>query len=268
MNTLSVTQDAQESSPADAPSDPPASVQTLLTEIEALHKLLLKDAEDGRGETAQAQRDPSYSRTVWTWWGTGVCLLLLRIPLGSAWVTLALALIALVLISICIWTGGRSIIREWKDRRADTLRQLHVGFSRERPLLEALLPYSRAALLHVAASARAADNRVWSRISFFLGPNRSGGLLGALLLIFGIFSAGKYLQDQGVTLPLLGTKIILGTKITVDHILMVGGGLWTAALALLFAGASVHSLNSTADLLERAAALKKNLAEDQKEEGR
>lgn len=194
--------------------------------------------------------------------GTGACLLLLLIPFGSTWVTLALALIALVLISICIWTEGSSIVREWQDRRADTLKQLQLGFSRERPLLEALLPYSRAALLHVAASARAADVRVWSRISFFLGPNRAGGALGALLLIFGIFSAGKYLQDQDVALPLLGTKI------TVNHILTVGGGLLAGALALLFAGASVHSLNSTADLLERAAALKKNFAEDQKGEGK
>ena len=141
----------------------------------------------------------------------------------------------------------------------EPLERLQIGFSRERPLVEALLPFSRAALLHVAASARAADGRVWSRISFFLGPNRAGGVMGALFLIFGIFSAGKYLQDQEVVLPLLETGL------TADHVLTVGGGLLTLALALLLAGASVGSLNTLAELLERVAALKRNLAEDAEE---
>ena len=105
----------------------------------------------------------------------------------------------------------------------------------------------------MAASARAADQRVTSRIAFVLGPNRAGGLLGALFLVFGIFSAGKYLQDNKVQIPWFGVPI------TVDSILVVGAILLMGSSAILFAGASVIN---TADLLERVAALKKNIEED------
>lgn len=235
----------------------------LLDQIDDIHRVLLEDAEQNPETNPRLQDRPLEKVGLLTWLGAIAGLLLVQVPFWPAWLALIFAVATLLLVAVSLSAGAVSSYQEWKRRRVDTLEKLQAASKHERQLMEQLLPYSRAALLHVAASARAADGRVGSRIAFFLGPNRAGGALGALFLIFGVFSAGKYLQDNAVQLPFLGAQV------TVDHVLVAGLGLLGLALALLFAGASVNGLNRTADLLERVASLKKNHAEDQKaEEGR
>lgn len=187
-----------------------------------------------------------------------MALAVLQLPITNVWVALVIAVTALMLVLFSIWLGGQSLLQEWRNRRVETLELLQGVAERERPLILALYAFSRPALLHAAASARAADQRVSSRLAFVLGPNRAGGLLGALFLVFGIFSAGKYLQENKVQIPWFGTPV------TADSVLVVGAVLLVLSFAVLFAGASVASVVNVADLLERVAALKKNIDESEK----
>ncbi|WP_158679999.1 MULTISPECIES: hypothetical protein [Deinococcus] len=262
MTTSIPEPDAYERSP-DLPLTHLDPRRELLDQIDDIHRVLLEDAKQNPGTNPRLQDSPMEKVGLLTWLGAIAGLLLVQVPFWPAWLALILAVATLLLVAVSLSAGAVSSYREWKRRRVDTLQRFQAASKHERQLVEQLFLYSRAALLHVAASARAADGRVGSRIAFFLGPNRAGGALGALFLIFGVFSAGKYLQDNAVQLPLLGAQV------TADHVLVAGLGLLGLALALLFAGASVNSLNRTADLLERVATLKKDHAEDEKmEQGR
>lgn len=151
-----------------------------------------------------------------------------------------------------------STIRDWTRRDVDTMARLIEAAAAERSLIQSLLPFSRASLLHAAAAARAAEARVGTRISLFLGANRAGGLMGGLLVLLGALSAGKYLQDTQVIMPLLNTPVTAtGVIVTVSLAYAVVAG-------LLFAGHSVNALPHYAELLERVASLKKNLAGEEK----
>ncbi|MDK2013986.1 MULTISPECIES: hypothetical protein [unclassified Deinococcus] len=182
----------------------------------------------------------------------GAALLLFwnRIPL-----TLLLVICAVILLS-ALYTL-RIAAQEWTRRDVDTMANLIDAARREQDLIRQLLPFSRASLLHVAATARAADNRVGIRLNLLLGANRAGGLL----VLLGAFSAGKYLQDMQVTIPGLDLPITAsGVIVTV----LLGYGL---IASLLFAGHSVNALPHYAELLKRVAALKKNLHDDRKQAG-
>lgn len=229
---------------------------TLLQEIDDVHALLLTHARTRQRTSAPTTREQEERIGLLTWWGAVIGLVTLKVLTLNVWLALAIALLALALVGASVYIGATSFWREWTRRRVETLESLTVASAGERPLITALLPHSRAALLHVAAAARAADARVGTRLHFLLGPNRAGGVLGALVLVLGIFSAGKYLQDNRVALPLMGTPI------TADHIVVIGATLLFTTVALLVAGASVASLNTVAELLERVAALKKNMADE------
>ncbi|GHF61033.1 hypothetical protein HNQ07_004103 [Deinococcus metalli] len=248
-------------STADAPAPPPelSPHVILLQEIDDIHAVLLTHAQHTPATTATTSRERAERVSMLTWIGAVIGLVLLKVIDVNVWVSLTIALLALVLVGISSFIAVTSFWQEWRQRRAETLLSLTAATTRERELVKELLPFSRAALLHVAASARAADIRVGIRLSFFLGSNRAGGVLGALVLVLGIFSAGKYLQDNRVDVPFLDSPI------TADHVVLIGAGLLLMTLALLVAGASVASLSSVADLLERVAALKKHLED---EEGR
>ncbi len=151
--------------------------------------------------------------------------------------------------------------RDWKRRHADTMAQFQRKSHHEEPLIRQLLPYSWAALLYVAASARAADQRVGHRVSLFLGQNRAGGLIGLLFLIFGTFSAAKFFDDHTTVVPGLKVPITPGAVLALAAILLF------LAAGILMAGFSVSALGHHAELLERVAALKKNLVEEHKEKG-
>ncbi|MFD2609161.1 hypothetical protein ACFSR9_06870 [Deinococcus taklimakanensis] len=177
-------------------------------------------------------------------------------------VELLLVLGAVLLIGNLI--ALRGMAQEWTRRDVDTMANLFDAARREQDLIRQLLPYSRASLLHVAATARAAENRVGIRLNLLLGANRAGGLLGGLLVLLGALSAGKYLQDMQVTVPGLGIPITApGVIVTV----LLG---YCFVASLLFAGHSVNALPHYAEILERVALLKKNLQDEQKrkEEGR
>ncbi|MXV20007.1 hypothetical protein [Deinococcus xianganensis] len=146
--------------------------------------------------------------------------------------------------------------REWTRRDVSTMAQLIEAAATERALIQKLLPFSRSSLLHVAATARAAEARVDTRIVLFLGANRAGGLMGGLLVLIGAFSAGKYLQDTQTTVPILNLPI---TAVGVITTVLLAYGL---VATLLFTGHSVNALPHYAELLERVANLKKNLKDD------
>lgn len=244
-----------------APTGPPPQLVTgeqarLLAEIQTLHQVLIQDAQ--RRQRQRTSITVAERRAFLAWIGGAALLGVMKLPFLSVWAVLTIGVAALGLVTYSACIGAVTIWTEWRQRRQDTLIHLGQAAALEQDLIRDLLPYSRAALLHVAASARAADGRVGAAVSLYLGANRAGGVLGALFLVFGIFSAGKYLQDNRVALPLLDTQI------TADHVVMVGALLLLVSLALLLGAASVASLISTADVLERVAALKKNLAEDQK----
>lgn len=245
------------SSPAQITAPPLA--QPVLTEVEDIHRVLLHFARESHGQqtelTAREQREQLATRY---WWGAVIALAALQLPIPNVWVALVIAVMALMLVLISTWIGGQSLLQEWRNRRIETLELLQGAAERERPLIQALCAFSRPALLHAAASARAADQRVSSRLAFVLGPNRAGGFLGALFLVFGIFSAGKYLQENKVQIPWFGTPI------TADSVLVAGATLLVVSFAVLLAGASVASVTNVADLLERVAALKKNINESEK----
>lgn len=233
--------------------------QPVLLEVEDIHRVLLHFARESQGkQTELTERERREQLATRYWWGAVIALAVLQLPITNVWVALVIAVTALTLVLVSIWLGGQSLLQEWRNRRVETLELLQGAAERERPLIQALCAFSRPALLHAAASARAADQRVSSRLAFVLGPNRAGGLLGALFLVFGIFSAGKYLQENKVQLPWFGTPI------TADSILVVGAMLLVFSFAVLFAGASVASVVNVADLLERVAALKKNIDESEK----
>lgn len=237
---------------------PAPPVQQVLQEVTDLHTTLLRFArESQKHQPVLTEREKREQLAIRCWWGGVIALGVLQLPIPNVWAVLTIGVIALILVLISLWIGGQRLRQEWRNRRVETLELLQGAAERERSLIQALCAFSRPALLHVAASARAADQRVTSRIAFVLGPNRAGGLLGALFLVFGIFSAGKYLQDNKVQIPWFGVPI------TVDSILVVGAILLVGSFAVLFAGASVASVINTADLLERAAALKKNIEEDE-----
>ena len=168
---------------------------------------------------------------------------------------LSLAIGVLVFNLWMIWSAQR----DWSRRGVKAAVDLGKAAAQERFLIRELLPYSRASLLHAAATARAAENRVAVRLTLFLGANRAGGLVGGLLILLGAFSAGKYLQDQQLIIPLLGLPVTASGIIA--SVLL--GYLFIAAL--LFVGHSVNALPQYAELLDRVAALKKNLAEDEKD---
>lgn len=238
---------------------PDAPAQRVLQEVADIHGVLLRFARESQGNQADlTERERREQLATQYWIGGVISLLLANLPIANPWAPLTIALVALVLTCISLWIGGQSLMQEWRNRRVETLELLQGAADRERSLIQALCVFSRPALLHAAAAARAADQRVTSHIAFVLGPNRAGGLLGALFLVFGIFSAGKYLQDNRVSVPLLGTPI------TADTVIVVGALLLMGSVSVLMAGASVASVVNVADLLERVAALKKNIDEDGK----
>ena len=235
---------------------PALPTDLLLDEIAAVQDVLVREAS--HQNPSKTAEPGSTSRTVKFIGGGAILLWVLRLlPIWSLGSTLGLAVVSLLLAAAALVMLLTANFKMWKRRRVDTLQQLQQMTTLERPLVQALLPFSRAALLHVAASARAADQRVGQRIGFFLGPNRAGGLFGGLVLCFGIFSAGKYLQDNQVK--------VLGFSVTSREVLWLGGMLLLSILALLLAHTSVSQLNTSAELLERVAALKKNAAEDSKD---
>ncbi|GGO37126.1 hypothetical protein [Deinococcus humi] len=218
----------------------------VLRETQSIHQLL---------HTAAKQR----LKDVPSRWRDAAPLLMslaIAVPLLVFWqrlpltVLIAICFVVLLGSAIVLWRLGR----EWSTRDVDTVAQLGEAAQRERDLIRKLLPYSRASLLHVAATARAADSRVGTRLTLVVGANRAGGLLGSLLVLVGAFSAGKYLQDMQVTLfhmPITASGVIATVFLG-----------YCVVAALLLAGHSVNALPHYADLLERVAALKKNLAED------
>lgn len=231
--------------------------ERVLQEVADIHGVLLRFVgESEENHTALTDREKKEQLATRFWAGGVIGLLLLNLPITNPLVLLTVAMTTLILVLISIGIGGLSLHQEWRDRRVETLQLLQGAAERERQLIQTLCEFSRPALLHAAASARAADQRVTSRLAFILGPNRAGGLLGALFLVFGIFSAGKYLQDNQVEVPWFGTPV------TADTIIVVGAFLLLSSFAVLFAGASVASVTTTADLLERVAALKKNIKDE------
>ncbi|MBZ9751736.1 hypothetical protein K7W42_12790 [Deinococcus sp. HMF7604] len=253
---------------ADTPPATPAETAEgqVLQEVTNIHALLIPfEGQTLRPRTAPTPREQQEQLATRYWCGVVVGLALTQLPIPNPWIPLTFALLALVCVVISAWLGGSSLFREWKHRRLETPQLLNSSAAREAELIRALYAFSRPALLHVAASARAADQRLTSRISVILGPNKAGGVVGALFLMFGIFSAGKYLQDNEVKIPLVGLPITAETLLITVAVLLLG------SFGILFASASLASLPDIADLLERVAALKKNLAEesrDQMREGR
>lgn len=235
--------------------------QLVLTEIDAIHQRLIEDAKSKAGsavhwETTRLERMSNIALVVA---GGGLGLFMIEaLPVGFRAFLAVIVLIAMVVSPSAMAIG---VWRDWQNRRVATMQELTAVAYHERQLVHDLLRYSRPALLHVAASARALDQRITQRLAFVLGPNRANGLLGALFLILGIFSAGKYLQESRVAIP------ILNTAITSSHVLTIAAYLFFFTVMLLFAGARVSGLNPTAELLERVAALKKNLEEEQKNLG-
>ncbi len=175
------------------------------------------------------------------------------------WSQLPIELLLVISLAVlgCALVALQNMAEEWTRRDVDTLEQLGGATTREQALIKQLLPYSRASLLYVAASARAAETQVGGRLTVLLGPNRAGGLIGALLVLLGVFSAGKYLQDTQVIVPLINVPV---TASGVIAVVLLG---YCFVAALLLAGHSVNALSQYAELLDRVADLKKNLAEDQ-----
>ncbi|MHA0048364.1 hypothetical protein [Deinococcus sp. PEB2-67] len=225
----------------------------VLQETQAIHHVLHRAAQRRLAQKTGSRRD--------------TILFLLYLGASAAvllfWRSLPLEM--LLLLGAGFLMGNlmalRGAAQEWTRRDVDTMANLIDAAQREQDLIRQLLPFSRASLLHVAATARAADNRVGIRLNLLLGANRAGGLLGGLLVLLGAFSAGKYLQDMQVTIPGLDLPITAsGVIITV----LLGYGL---IASLLFAGHSVNALPHYAELLERVAAMKKNLHDDRKQAG-
>lgn len=175
------------------------------------------------------------------------------------WPQLPLELVLVLALAVLAGTLYTIInaAREWTRRDVDTMKQLIGAAAAERPLIRSLLPFSRASLLHAAATARAAEHRVGSRLTLFLGANRAGGLMGGLLVLLGALSAGKYLQDMQIIIPWLNTPMT-ATGVIATVLLAYG-----VIAALLFAGHSVNALPHYAELLDRVASLKKNLKDDE-----
>ena len=158
----------------------------VLLETQAIHQVLHRAAQR---RLSQKKGSPWETLLFLLSLIVGVALLLFwnRLPLA-----VLLVICAVVLINT-LYTL-RSAAQEWTRRDVDTMANLIDAAQREQDLIRQLLPFSRASLLHVAATARAADNRVGIRLNLLLGANRAGGLLGGLLVLLGAFSAGKYLQ--------------------------------------------------------------------------
>ena len=227
--------------------DPLSEVDRIFQAIHAY------ESEEAKKASARAWQ---VSFAAVSWWSALGGLLVLYLPIrNESWV---IGVSALTLLSALISAGlgVNEALREWQRRRLETLELLQQAASSQKELAEELLAFSRPALLYAADLARSADQRVNSRIGVFLGPNRAGGVLGALFLVLGIFVAGKYLQENKTSVPLLNTPV------TAEHVILFGAFLLFFSLTLLFASASLMSLTSFATLLERIAALKKNLADE------
>lgn len=228
----------------------------VLQETQAIHQVLHRAAQRRLAQKKGSRRD---TLLFLLYLGASAALLLF-------WRSLPLEV--LLLLGAGFLMGNlmalRGAAQEWTRRDVDTMANLVDAARREQDLIRQLLPFSRASLLHVAATARAAEQRVGIRLNLLLGANRAGGLLGGLLVLLGAFSAGKYLQDMQVTVPGLGLPITApGVIVTV----LLG---YVFVASLLLAGHSVNALPHYADLLERVASLKKNLHDEQKrtEEGK
>lgn len=240
-----------EESTASLPPKPP-----ILADIAAVHHVLVSDAgvEDHSALwNPQEHLDRTGRRALWVALLSGSMFF---IPVFGVWLRALLALVFLIAAVVNLSATVISIVRDWQLRRVHTLQELSQIAAHEEALILRLLPFPRAALLHVAATARARDARISQRLALLLGPNRAGGMLGALFLTLGILSAGKYLQDAKVTLPFFLVQV------TSTMVLGVAATLFLLMIVLLLAGARVSRLSPTADLLERVAALQKHLAEE------
>lgn len=240
----------------DVKSSLTSTQQLALTNIGLIHQLLIDDAAKGADSAfwnpqARLERIGHYAASVAL--GSGSLYFIQVLP---DWPRVFLALTMLVATVWALSSYAISIHRDWRNRRIDTMQELSGTAQQEGALIRQLLPYSRAALLHVAAGARARDGLIGQRVGLILGANRAGGLLGGLLLTLGIFSAGKYLQDNDATLP------VLGITVTTNLIVGVAAILFLLVVVLLIATARVSRLGPTAELLERVAALQRNLADE------
>jgi hypothetical protein len=227
----------------------PPEGMPILTEVQAIERLLLAAAQQRLRQNIQ-----QLSRFMWIFGlGLGLSVLLWRLFPSFSWLLLGVTAL-----------GGTGVLllalgRNWIRRDVDALQQFQQVAERDRYLIEALWPFSRAALLHVTASARAADQQVSNRVAFVLGQNRAGGLLGLFLVALGGVTAGKYLEEKKVVVPWIELLITPGVVLAIMLFLFALGA------TVLLAGHSINALPHFAEFLERVASLKKNLAEDPKE---
>ena len=170
---------------------------------------------------------------------------------------LALVFLGSLVISSC--SLGLSVYRTIAHRHEETLLEWQTDAQHEEVLARKLLQFSRAALMYASASAKAREHTVSGRVGFLLGSSSSGGVLGALFVTLGLFSAAKYLQENKVTLPLVNTPI------TPQGVIGLGLALYFLSVMLMFLRLRVSRLIRVSELLERVAQMKKNVQDENRD---
>ena len=253
------TENAREHTPAVTTNKAEDSApRTFADEVEQIWNLLLKDAQQRRGKKGHAASKRPAPVLV-----LGLTLL----ALGLFWIGFAVSLrlliyvaVGLVLLSIVaafFWMLATSW-RDWQRRGQYAVQTAKDSDERAAALVEQLMPFSRAALEHVAAGTQAPARRVERRVALFLGATRAGGIIGLLALFLAGLAAVARLPGP-ITIPFfelaLTPKLLLGVLFTA---VIMGGG-------VLLGAHSMTALSHYQEVLLRIASTKKTIAEEAKE---
>lgn len=235
--------------------------QQVMTEVAEIQKVLTTDLRRPRPvmpKFSTERLDRVSNAAIWISFFSIVSFF----AVVNAWPLLA-ALLALISLGSLFTSSGAlgvSVYRTIAHRREETLLEWQREAEHEQELAKNLLKFSRTALLYASASAKAREQTVSGRVNFILGTGSSGGVLGALFVMLGLFSAAKYLQENQVVLPLFGTPI------TAQGVIGLALVLYFLSVMLMFLRLRVSRLTRISELLERVAQLKKNLNDEPQEE--